>query len=94
MEFLHIIQLNEKNTYNLFKQLHEKVDLRGHIFLVMNKKSNLRLFPKFEEFTNFIYLPEKNIIKKGIVILKYFFMAKHVIFNSLIFNNKKYIIIF
>lgn len=94
MKYLHIIQLNERNTYNLYKQFYKVFNMDEHVFFVMNKKSNLKNFPKFKEFDKFVYLPEKNIIKKLIMILKYFFSARNVIFNSLLFNNNKYIYLY
>lgn len=93
MTILHIVGLNEKNTYNLFKQLYEKYDLNNHKFLVMNSKKQLELFPKFKEFNEFIYLPD-NKLSKVICIYKKLKNSDFVIFNSLLFNSPKYIIVY
>ena len=69
MKFLHIIHLNEQNGYQLFKQLHETYDLTEHTFLVCNSKSSLKLFPSYQEFDNFVYLPN-NRFQKAILIYR------------------------
>lgn len=94
MKFLHIIQLNERNTYNLFRQLHDMYNLENHTFLVMNVKSATKNFPKFREFENFLYLPENGRISKIKKILKELKSANYVIFNSLLFNSSKFLMLF
>ncbi len=91
MKFLHIIHLNEQNGYQLFKQLHETYDLTEHTFLVCNSKSSLKLFPSYQEFDNFVYLPN-NRFQKAILIYRLMKQAKYIIFNSLLFNSDKYLI--
>lgn len=88
MKFLHIIHLNEQNSYQLFKQLHETYDLSEHTFLVFNSKSALKNFPSFYEFENFIYLPEERV-QKALLIYRLMRKAKYIIFNSLFFNTNK-----
>lgn len=94
MKFLHIIQLNERNTYHLFRQLHDTYDLSNHTFLVMNVKSATKNFPKFLEFENFKYLPESGKISKAKKILMELKEADCVIFNSLLFNSSNYLLLF
>lgn len=94
MKFLHIIQLNERNTYHLFRQLHDTYNLENHTFLVMNVKSAVKDFPKFQEFDNFLYLPEYGKLKKIRKIIEELRAADCVIFNSLLFNSSNYLLLF
>lgn len=96
MNILHIIGLNEKNSYNLFKQLHEYCDLDGHTFLVADFKSNLKNFPKLQEFTNFKFMDSysKSRIGRIVGLYKQCNKADHIIINSLLFKTKKYLLFF
>ncbi len=92
MKFLHIVQANERNSYNLFRQMHERYDLSDHVFFVCNYRRVVsRAFPKFYEFKNFVYMEEKGTIKKLIKFYKLFKEADHIILHSLIFTSKKYL---
>lgn len=92
MKFLHIIQLNEKNSYNLFKQLNEMKTDDEHIFFVCNYKRMVAAFPKFYEFKNFLYINEKDShIKKAWNFFKLLYSADHIILNSLIFNSNLFL---
>lgn len=95
MKILHIVQLNEKNSYNLFKALRKLDDGNKHVFFVCNYKRMVYAFPKFFEFNDFIYVDEKSSsLKKVISLLKLCITADHIILNSLIFNSKKYLYFF
>ena len=91
MKFLHIIQLNERNSYQLFKQLYKTYDLSEHTFLVINSRSALKNFPLFSEFNAFIYLPDGRVAKMKLIYQK-MSQAQYIIFNSLLFNSNKYLI--
>ena len=93
MKYLHVIQANERNSYNLFLQMHERYDLSDHTFFVCNYRRVVsRAFPKFYEFKNFVYMEEKGTIKKLIKFYKLFKEADHIVLHSLIFTSKKYLL--
>lgn len=93
MEFLHLIQLNEKNFYNTLKQIHEiKKDEDKHIFYICNYKRMTAAFTKFREFNDFLYVDENaSNFSKAFNLLKLMIKADHIIINSLIFNSNKYL---
>ncbi len=86
--------LNEKNTYNLFHQMHEYLDLSDHVFLVADFKCNLPNFPKLREFKNFVFMDAPNRLMRIIKLYKYCKKADHIILNSLLYKTSKYLFFF
>ncbi|MGN0553012.1 MAG: TDP-N-acetylfucosamine:lipid II N-acetylfucosaminyltransferase [Oscillospiraceae bacterium] len=91
---LHIIMLNERNSYNLFHQMYEYLDMKDHVFLVADFKSNLKNFPKFEEFENFEYMDAPSRLLRIKKLYDHCKKADHIILNSLIYKSKKYLLFF
>ncbi|MDO4567594.1 MAG: TDP-N-acetylfucosamine:lipid II N-acetylfucosaminyltransferase [Clostridia bacterium] len=91
MKVLHIIQLNERNSYNLFKQWRELYDLSDHTFLVVNNRAGIANFPKFAEFEEFLYLDDlaTNKLKLLLELRRMFAEADRIIVNSLLFVNRR-----
>lgn len=92
MRTLHLMSLNEKNGFNCFRQLHEVFDLSEHRFLVMADKKTLDVFPKYKGYP-LHFMPKTGWLKRFFILRKEFKKADAIIFNSLIFNNRKYLVI-
>ena len=92
MKTLHLMSLNEKNGFNCFRQLHEVFDLSDHRFLVLADRKSLDIFPKYKGYP-LHFMPKVGWLKRFFILRKEFKEADAIIFNSLIFNNRKYLIL-
>lgn len=88
---LHLIQLNERNSYNLHKQFHELYDLSNHLFVVINRRRGLASFPKLAEFQDFRFLDDlgTNNFQVLLNLKKLMRNADHIVIHTLLFNKRR-----
>ncbi len=93
IEFLHIIGPDTKNSYGIMNQLHKHCDLERHKFLISAYDECRNRFPKLKEFDDLMFIPCKGgRLKRIIYFYKMLNSAEHIIWHSLFFTTRKYLL--
>lgn len=94
INFLHVIGPDTKNSYGIMTQIYKRFDMTKHKFFITSYEDCKDRFPKLNEFENLEFVPKKNVnkIQRVLGFYKKLQEADVIIWHSLFFTTKKYIL--
>lgn len=91
--FLHIIGPDTKNTYGIISQIYKHCDMSKHQVLVSAYEEARNRFPKMKEWDGLMFIPHKGgKLKRILFFYRTLRDAEHIIWHSLFFTTKKYLL--